>query len=127
MALRPPRSQRDEGGGGLVGLRAVTMPQPPGQRRRDGLRRRGIAAEKIHELRAREPEHLAVGVGADRRRPRLIDEERELADVVTGTDRIEPFLVRAGEHRERAVHDDVERIADLSLTTDPTPPASLDP
>jgi len=28
MALRPRRSQRDEGGGGLVGLRAVTMPQP---------------------------------------------------------------------------------------------------
>jgi len=45
---------------------------------------------------------------------------------VTGTDRIEPFLVRAGEHRERAVHDDVERIADLALTDDHSAGAYLD-
>ena len=90
------------------------------ERRRDGLGRCGILTEELKELLAIEPEDLPRGLRADRRRSRLVDEERELAEVMAGADRVDAVLAApiAREDTERPAHDDVQAVGGIALIAD---------
>ncbi len=101
---------------------AVALSQASAEVRRDRQSDGGLDLEQIEKALALEAQHFAACLGADRRRPRLIPQQCELAEHVARCERRNAPQVATrripGEDAVRAADHDVQAVSGIALAAD---------